>query len=160
MTSPCGALLFYCIYSFIKQKQLIVSILISYTTTAGPMKMFNSFRPWGRRSIPTMFECALSCGNSKLEQGCQQHSNNRSSMTHKYVVSTNCGRNLTGNFWNTSLLIVCSAVQSNSLFDCFFFLLNKLNIVNDDLCLTPVCSRHCRLWSRPQSSQYWLQVLV
>jgi hypothetical protein len=87
--------------------------------------------------------------------GCQQHSNNRSSMMYGsdlafiYVIFTNFGRNMAGNFRNTSLLIVCSVETNSSI---AFLLLHKSSIVNevpnenDDFeCLNPVSSWRCGL---------------
>ena len=76
-----------------------------------------------------------------------------------YVISTNFGRNMAGNFRNISLLIVCY-VQINS--SIAFFLLDKSSMVNDvpendNFCLNPVSSWRCGLWS-PHRSPYSLQV--
>jgi hypothetical protein len=68
-----------------------------------------------------------------------------------YVIPTNFGKSLKGNFRNISLPIVYSV-------------LDKLSMVNDVyendqfLCLNPVSSWCCGLWS-PHSSPYSLQVL-
>jgi hypothetical protein len=76
-----------------------------------------------------MLECVWSYGNSKLVSGCQQHSNNRSSMMHgSDLGSTNFGRS-----WAENIsLIILWCVEINSSFACFLLVvLDKSNMVND-----------------------------
>jgi hypothetical protein len=48
------------------------------------------------RSIPQMLKCAWSYGNSKLESGYQQHSNNRSSMMYDSDLAEDIWQGISG----------------------------------------------------------------
>ena len=102
--------------------------------------------------------------NSKLGSGCQQYSNNRSSMIYDSALGFICYihelRKKYGREFQEYISAHC-LLCSNQLFD--FFLLDKSSMVNDvpendNFCLNPVSSWRCGLWS-PHSSPYSLQVL-
>jgi hypothetical protein len=107
----------------------------------------------------------LDCGYFKLGLGCQQHSNNRSSMMYGSDLGFICHihklRKRSGKEFQKYISSHC-LLCSNQLFD--FFLLDKSNMVNDGpeyddfVCLNPVSSWCCKLYSS-HSSSYSLQVL-
>jgi hypothetical protein len=114
-----------------------------------------------------LLEWVCSCRNSKLESGCQQHSNNRSSMVRilvSYVMYIHELRKKSRMESQEYLSVHCF-LCSNQLFDLFLcFTIDKLNMVNDIpeynaiACLNLVSSWRCGLWSTYNSS-YSLQVL-
>jgi hypothetical protein len=67
-------------------------IIYRYAQSCRPGNILHSSRPGGRRSIPTMLECAWSCGNSKSESGYQQHSNNGSSVMYGLDLGMKSGK--------------------------------------------------------------------
>jgi hypothetical protein len=128
-----------------------------YSATHHPAKTLHSSRPAGRSFIPPMFECAWSYGNSKLGSGCQQYSNNRSSMICGSHLGSICYihelRMRSGSREFQEYISAHCLLCSNQLSSIYLFLVDKSNMVNDFVCLN-----RCGLWS-PRSSPYSLQVL-
>jgi hypothetical protein len=115
--------------------------------------MFNSFNVGLAETLSTL--------NYRVS-GYQKHSNNRSSISlMKYgsdlgswlhmLYIHELREKLPVNFRDISLLIVCFQIDNRAW-------CSRMMFPNDDLCLNPVSSWRCELWS-PHSSSYSLQVL-